>query len=70
MAEEKGIDIKIDRTAFSVGSLDDEPDDKLYWLSKSPMERLQAIEIMRQIIYGYDPASTRLQRFFEIDEFA
>ena len=70
MAEAKLIDIKIDRTAFSVGSLDDEPDEKQFWLSKSPSERLQAIEIMRQIIYGYDPASTRLQRFFEIDELA
>jgi hypothetical protein len=70
MAAAKLIDIKIDRTAFSVGSLDDEPDEKQFWLSKSPSERLQAIEIMRQIIYGYDPASTRLQRFFEIDELA
>jgi hypothetical protein len=27
---------------------------------------MEAIEVMRQIIYGYDPATTRLQRVFEI----
>jgi len=64
----KVTDFKLDRTAFSVGSLDDEPDEKQYWHSKSPAERWQAIEIMRQIIYGYDPATTRLQRFFEVAE--
>jgi hypothetical protein len=27
---------------------------------------MEAIEVMRQVIYGYDPASTRLQRVLEI----
>jgi len=39
---------------------------KAYWLSKTPYERLQATELMRQIIYGYDPSATRLQRVLEI----
>ena len=56
----------IDRTAFSVVSLHDEPDDKAYWLSKTPAERMQAMEYMRQIAYGYDPATERLQRVFEV----
>jgi len=29
---------------------------------------MEASELMRQIIYGYDPATTRLQRFFEVVE--
>lgn len=29
---------------------------------------MEAIEVMRQIIYGYDPATTRLERVFEIIE--
>jgi hypothetical protein len=29
---------------------------------------MEAIEVMRQIIYGYDPATTRLQRVLEITE--
>ncbi|MEJ2647502.1 MAG: hypothetical protein P8016_03715 [Sedimentisphaerales bacterium] len=57
---------KLDRTAFSVGSVFDESDEKAYWLSKTPEERLEAVELMRQIIYGYDPSTTRLQRVFEI----
>jgi hypothetical protein len=60
--------IKVDKTAFTVASLSDPPDEKQYWLSKTPAERLQAVELMRQIIYGYDPATTRLQRVFEVTQ--
>lgn len=56
----------MDKTAFSVASLHDDPDEKAYWLSKTPHERLQAVELMRQVVYGYDPASERLQRLFEV----
>lgn len=59
---------KVDKTAFSVASLDDEPDEKAWWLSRTPMERMQALEHLRQHVYGYNPASTRLQRFFEVAE--
>ena len=57
---------RLDKTAFSVASLADESDEKQYWLSKSPYERLRALELMRQIVYGYDPSTERLQRFFEV----
>jgi len=60
--------LKIDRTAFTVASLFDEPDEKSYWLSKTPYERLEAVELMRQIIYGYDQSATRLQRVLEITQ--
>jgi len=60
--------IRMDRTAFSVRSLDDESDEKEYWLSKTPIERIYAVEIMRQMLYGYDPLTARLQRFFETAE--
>ena len=56
---------KIQRTAFTVASLFDQSDEKSYWLSKAPYERLEAVELMRQIIYGYDLSATRLQRVFE-----
>ena len=59
---------KIDRSAFSVGSLYDKSETKTYWLSRTPEERLQAVELMRQIIYGYDPSTTRLQRVFEVTQ--
>ena len=58
----------MDKTAFSVVSLNDEPDEKDYWLSKTPQERVQTIELLRQLNYGYDPATARLQRVFGVDE--
>ncbi len=60
---------KLDKTAFSVVSLEqNELDEKAYWLSKTPYERLDAVETMRQIIYGYDPTTTRLQRVLEVTQ--
>lgn len=58
---------RLDRTAFQIGSLDDD-DEREYWQSKTPEERLEALELMRQIIYGYDPATARLQRVLEVAE--
>lgn len=56
---------RLDRTHFSVVNLADS-EEKTYWLSKSPAERLEALELMRQITYGYDPARDRLQRVFTV----
>ena len=58
---------RVDRSVFEIRSLD-EADDREYWRTKSPRERMEALELMRQIIYGYDPATTRLQRVLEIAE--
>ena len=57
---------RLDRTKLSVGSLDEPGDEKEFWLSKTPAERLRALEYLRQVAYGYDPATTRLQRVLEI----
>ena len=59
---------RLDRSAFQIASLDDESDEREYWRAKSPAERMEALELMRQIVYGYDPATTRLQRVLEITE--
>ena len=42
--------------------------DKAYWHSKTPQERMAALELMRQINYGYDPTTERLQRVLEVAE--
>ena len=61
--------LKMDKSAFSVASLHDEPDEVAYWRSKTPSERLEAVELMRQVVYGYTPASAaRLQRVLELAE--
>ncbi|GAB4578467.1 MAG: hypothetical protein Fur0022_12020 [Anaerolineales bacterium] len=59
------VDFKVDKTAFLIGSLKESSDEKEYWLSKTPLERLEAMEWMRQVIYAI-PATARLQRFFEV----
>ncbi|HMD90207.1 MAG TPA: hypothetical protein VKF38_13675 [Anaerolineaceae bacterium] len=58
----------LDRKAFSVGSLHNDSDEKKYWLERNPLERLSALEQTRQILYGYHPSTTWLQRILEIAE--
>ena len=59
---------KLDRSAFSARELYEPDDEKSYWLQKTPQERLEALEQMRQILYGYDPATTRLQRVLTVTQ--
>ena len=59
---------RVDRSAYEVASLDEDRSEKAHWASKSPQERMEALELLRQINYGYDPATTRLQRVFEVAE--
>jgi hypothetical protein len=57
---------RLDRTAVTVVGLTERQNDRAYWLSRTPAERFEALELLRQIAYGYDPATERLQRVFEI----
>ena len=59
---------KLDRTAFSITTFEDaEREDREYWFSRSPRERLIHMELLRRINYG-NRASARLQRVLEIVE--
>lgn len=58
-------EFELDKSAFSIVPLSQADDDLEFWLSKTPKERLEALEFVRQVFYGYDPATTRLQRVFE-----
>jgi len=60
----------LNKMIVDVTSLDDIEDDKKYWLSKSPAERIEAIEINRRMIYGQDRVASRLQSVFETAELA
>lgn len=63
----KAIDsLRMNKSAFSIRSLSDPSDDKEYWLAKTPAERLEAVELMRQVLYGYDSATARIQKVFKI----
>ena len=61
--------LRIDRKVFSVVLMSEIENDLTYWLSKTPEERIEAVEFLRQLIFGYDPATERLQRVFETAEF-
>ncbi len=60
---------KLDRTIISVVSSFDEADkqDKEYWLSRTPYERLAYMALLRRINYG-PVATARLQRILEVTE--
>ena len=58
----------LNKKIVKVTSLDDIEEEKRYWMSKSPLERIEAIEINRRMIYGRDRVTSRLQKFFETAE--
>jgi hypothetical protein len=61
--------IRMDKTASSVVPLSEaDAADRAYWLAQSPQARLEALELMRQVAYGYDPATARLERVLEVVE--
>ena len=59
---------RLKKEIVKVTSLNDIEEEKRYWMLKSPIERIEAIEINRRMIYGRDRVTSRLQRLFEISE--
>ena len=57
----------MDKKVFKITSINDN-DGRNYWKHKPYLERLAALEQLRQIIFGYDPTTTRLQRTLTIAE--
>ena len=58
---------RMDKTKFAISSLEEDSDDRKYWLAQSADHRIQHIEMLRIVNYG-NKASSRLQRFFEVVE--
>ncbi len=56
---------KLDKTKLSVVHEFDNSDEKAYWFSRTPDERLRHIETLRRINYGHK-ATARLQRVIEV----
>ena len=67
MSDELLSKLKVDRSALTVSSFQDESDEKEYWFKRTPHERMRQIEILRRINYGHR-ATARLQRILEIAE--
>ena len=53
---------KLNKKVVVISSLD-ETDEKDYWKSRTPTDRLKAVEINRRIVYGYARTSPRFQSF-------
>ena len=62
---EETPELRVDRTVLTVTGLN-ENDEDAYWRSKTPLERLEAMEINRRIVYGYFSNPPRFQRVLEI----
>ena len=56
----------LDKSKISVVPLRESGNDLEYWLKKSPIERLNAVEICRQMVYGESETTSRLQRVLEV----
>jgi len=54
----------LDKSILFITRLDDTEEEKAYWFSRTPEERLVAIEVSRRMVYGEDTATSRLQRVF------
>ena len=59
---------RLNKKIVKITSLEDTEEEKKYWISMTPLERIEAIEINRRMIYGEDRVTSRLQRFFETSE--
>ena len=57
----------MDKKTLKVTSIHD-GDDHNYWANKSYLKRIEALEKLRRIIFGYDPSTERLQRTFTITQ--
>ena len=59
-------DRKMDKTKLTIASLRDPSDEKEYWRTQTPEARMEALELMRQEIYGYDPSITQIERVLTV----
>ena len=60
---------KLDKSILTISDLDQDPlVETRFWLSKPPIERLMALELLRMRLAGYDNTTARLQRFYTVTE--
>ncbi len=59
--------IKLDKSCFEISTLGDENKEN-GWLLKTPAERIQGLEILRQMWHKYDPDAARLPRIYTVIE--
>ncbi|MBU1007387.1 MAG: hypothetical protein KKH08_07375 [Candidatus Omnitrophica bacterium] len=55
----------MDKTVFKVTSISDKGD-YAYWIKKTYLERIAALEQLRKVVFGYDQSTARLQRTLKV----
>ncbi len=55
----------MDKKIFKITSLR-ESDDYSFWKDKTYLERLDGLEKLRRMVFGYAPFAQRLQRVFKV----
>lgn len=65
MPETKPTSFTLDRSAFSVGRLNDEDSQVDYWLSQPAERRIAAVEFLRRSVNPDAYAKMTLRGFFE-----
>lgn len=56
-------DYKLERKCILLSDLSEKQNDIDFWFSKSATERLDELEFLGKIMYGYYPPTNLLQRF-------
>lgn len=59
-------DMRMNRQRIELVGLDQSADAKMFWKNKTVAERMEALELTRQVLNGYDPATTRFQRVLAV----
>jgi hypothetical protein len=60
---------RLDKAAFSLRAFDEPDATWEYWCARTPEERLEHMEFLRQLNYDYDPIADRLPRVVELLEY-
>ena len=59
------IEGRIQKDVFEVVSLH-KVHDSNFWLNRDPLERIEAVEFLRKVMFGSDRVSERLQRVLTV----
>jgi hypothetical protein len=63
-------DFTLNKSAFSIHKLGEEPKAYIYWLQQSAEKRISAIEFLREQYHTKDEIQSRLQRVYRIAQLA
>lgn len=58
--------MKIDRNTLEISDLRRQSDDR-YWHAQTPIQRLRAVQLNRELAYGRTRSSQRFQRVLELE---